>query len=336
MIGALLVLGLWAPNADVPLIEAAVAQVKAGRPAEALRLLEPIGADDRRINALTARDRLLLFYTIGRAHEENADGCAAYDAFSRARKARRIRRRERKRLDAAIARVADLRGGSLTVSCTDAAEVAGQRRRCPFTVGKLPPGEAVEVRFWLGAFAFTPVTTPIRRCETTQVDMPAPGRLIVRGGPVARVNGERITLPATLDVPPGRYTIAAGETRQVVQVAANRTEEVQLRDTTPAAVTPSRPSAMPWIITGVLAAGAAATGTMALVKGGEHATAQDAVNTGRSTDRAKVFALEDETNAYAIGALVLSLATASGLVWAFLSADDARAYVTPGGIGWRF
>ena len=343
-IGLALLGGLWAPNADIPLIEAAVAQVKAGRPVEALRILNPIQESRDRLSALSSDDRLLLFYTLGRAHEEGGTPCLAWSAFDRARRAQRLRGAEKTRIEGALSRVAGRRDARLRVECTGKAtilgraDVGGRAEQCPFEVSGLDPAVPVQVQFEVGGLPFAPVDVSLTRCETARAVMPRTGTVTLSGAREARIGGQVYDLPTTVTVPPGRHTIEADGRRHVVQVGPGRARTLDLGgDLTADPAQAGGGSVLPWVATGVVGAAAALTGSLALLKGADHAALQDDVNAGRSGDRAGVLALEDETNQYAITAAVLGVATVGCLVWALWPGDDdAAAYVVPGGVGWRF
>ena len=342
-IGLALVGGLWAPNADIPLIEAAVAQVKAGRPVEALRILNPIQESRARLSALSADDQLLLFYTLGRAQEEGGQPCLAWSAFDRARRTRRLRGAEKTRIEAAVARVAGQRDARLRVECAGKAtilgraDVGGRAEQCPFEVSGLDPAVPVQVQFEVGGMPFKPVDVTLERCETSKAVMPPAGTLTLSGAAEARIGGQTYDLPTTIQVPPGRYSVLANGREHLVKVAAGRTRVVDLAgDLSADSPASTGGSAWPWIATGIAGAAAVVTGSLALARGAEHAALQDDVNAGRSKDRAGVLALEDETNQYAITSGALSLVAAGCLVWALWPADDATAFVVPGGVGWRF
>ena len=350
-IGLWLVGGLWAPNADIPLIEAAVAQVKAGRPVEAMRILNPIQESRARLEALSADDRLLLFYTLGRAHEEDGGACLAWSAFDQARRSRRLRSAEKRRIEGAMARVEGSRVVRLRVECTGRATVSSpgadvdpnaRTEQCPFEITGLDSTKPVEVQFEVGSLPYAPVTVAVKRCGTTRVVMPPPGQLTLTGAPEAKIGAQTYDLPTTIAVPPGRHTVEAEGRRHVVQVDSDRTRALDLSTVMtadPGAA--SKSTLWPWLATGAMGVAAAATGAVALTKGAEHGKLQDDVNAGRSSDRAGVLALEDETNQYAITATVFGIATAGCLVWALWpdQSDDkaeSAAFVVPGGIGWRF
>lgn len=343
-IGFWLVGGLWAPNADIPLIEAAVAQVKAGRPVEALRILNPIHESAARLGALSDDDRLLLFYTLGRAHEEDGGACLAWSAFDQARRARRLRTPERRRIDNAMARVDGQRGARLRVECAGRATVAGpvdvsaRAEQCPFEVSGLDPTERVEVRFEASGLPFAPIAVRLTQCETARVVMPPTGQLTLTGATEARIGAQIYDLPTTIAVPPGAHTIEADGRQHRVRIAPGSARTLDLSGALAAVPgEASDGSAWPWVAVGAAGLATAITGGLALTKGAEHAALQDDVNAGRSSDRAGVLALEDETNQFAIAAAVFGVATAGCLVWAFWpNDDDATAFVTPGGVGWRF
>lgn len=163
MIGLLCVLALWAPNADIPLLDAAVAQVKADRPTEALRILEPIAQSPARVEALASPDRLLLFYTLGRAYEDDMQWCAAHDAFGRALRVSGATPREARRLKTARRRVAGRRRGKMQVECAQSVLIDGSRRTCPTTLTDLESGEEIEARADLDS---PPARARARVCRT--------------------------------------------------------------------------------------------------------------------------------------------------------------------------
>lgn len=350
-IGLALIGGLWAPNADIPLIEAAVAQVKAGRPVEALRILTPIQDSKSRLGALSADDRLLLFYTLGRAHEEDGRACLAWAAFDQARGSQRLRGAEKRRITAALARVDGRRDARLRVECTGRATVAqpnaagsvglaDRAEQCPFEISGLDPAAPVEVRFEAGGLPFAPVRVSLQRCTTARAVMPATGQLTLSGAAEAKIGGQTYDLPTTIAMPPGRHTIEADGRPRSVRVVAGQARTVDLSGAlvTDPADAPG-PPLWPWVAAGTAGALTVVTGALALTTGADHGALQDDVNAGRSTDRAGVLALEDETNQYAITAAVFGVATVGCLVWALWPGppdDESSAFVVPGGVGWRF